>query len=96
MYTGCIVYSQFLNLIDQVKTIKSFVQGPDTPPAAASKKIDDDFDSDIRLVLDSGDLELLSQLVNQAGVDINFSLSSAFNWSLALYLVSRADYILLK
>lgn len=95
------MYTQFSPL-DQVKTVEIVsVQGPDnysdpTPPAAASKKIDDDFDSDIRLVLDSGDLELVSQLVNQAGVDINFSLSSAFNWSLALYSVSRADYILLK
>ena len=57
---------------------------------------DDDFDCDIREILETGDVGLLEALVTEAGVDINHSLVSVYKWSLALFTASRGRHELLR
>ena len=57
---------------------------------------EDDYDTDVREILDTGDLELVEQLVTGAGVDVNHCLTSHYSWSLALYAAYRVDHRLLR
>jgi len=56
----------------------------------------DEYDTDLREILDTGDLDLLDQLVTGAGLSVNHSLISHNGWSLALYAAGRADHHVLS
>ena len=56
----------------------------------------DEYDTDLREILDTRDLDLLDQLVTGAGLSVNHSLISHNGWSLALYAAGRADHHVLR
>jgi len=64
--------------------------------AVSQQKTKNDFDTDIRFVLDTKDPQVVDNFLTECGVDINYMLSSAHGWSLAMYAASKADYKLLS
>lgn len=75
----------------KVSVEKSWISG-----AIGKSSPDQDFDSDIKEILDTGDVEVVLELLDEAGVEVDRPLASAYGWSLALYVTSRADHKLLR
>jgi len=57
---------------------------------------DEQFDQDIKEVMMSRDLELVKEMVEDVGLDVNHHLKSAYGWSLSLFAASLPDPDLLS
>jgi len=84
-----------INNHDPQKPGKNHCKQPDIALTAKSSD-DGEYDVDIKELLDTDDVGLLQEAVDEGAFDVNHRLKCCYGWSLALYAASLARSSLLK